>query len=281
MLLEFAEIYDIIGDKYRAAAYKNAAKGDPPGKSINEKIEEYRRTGKVAAMSKLLNSKINGARVSDLVTATHELGQIKNIGAAAVKKFTAAGIYTVGQLQAAAKKNPRLLTAAQQVGLRWYRELQLKIPRSEVAAIANEIAKLLEARGLYFTIVGSYRRGAPESSDVDILAYSDTVTTLNTSAISQSPGFGGWFAKGPQKLAFVYKGRSIDIFLAAADSFIPYLLYSTGSAKHNEIIRGRAKSLGYKLNQIEFTKGGRRLILKNEEELYKILGLDYIPPEKR
>ena len=64
------------------------------------------------------------------------------------------------------------LSRVQQIGLKYYDEFKLKISRTEVesiAAIITRHAKLLTDDALQTIIVGSYRRGKPESGDVDVI----------------------------------------------------------------------------------------------------------------
>ncbi|KAL2211926.1 Nucleotidyltransferase [Sarocladium strictum] len=63
------------------------------------------------------------------------------------------------------------LSRVQQIGLKYYDELLLKIPRSEVEAIAATIhssARDLDP-GYQMIIVGGYRRGKDQSGDVDVI----------------------------------------------------------------------------------------------------------------
>lgn len=63
------------------------------------------------------------------------------------------------------------LTRVQQIGVKYYDEFQLKIPRAEVESIANTI--LAHAHGIragfQLVIVGGYRRGKLASGDVDVV----------------------------------------------------------------------------------------------------------------
>ncbi len=63
------------------------------------------------------------------------------------------------------------LTRVQQIGVKYYDELQLKIPRAEVESIANTILKHANKihKGFQMVIVGGYRRGKLESGDVDVV----------------------------------------------------------------------------------------------------------------
>ncbi|KAH6603344.1 hypothetical protein Trco_008119 [Trichoderma cornu-damae] len=73
------------------------------------------------------------------------------------------------------------LSRVQQIGVKYYDEFQLKIPRAETEAIANVIlahARRIDA-GFQMVIVGSYRRGKPTSGDVDVvLSHPDEAQTL-------------------------------------------------------------------------------------------------------
>ncbi|KAL6717106.1 hypothetical protein ACLMJK_005021 [Lecanora helva] len=64
------------------------------------------------------------------------------------------------------------LSRVQQIGLKYYDEFLLKIPRAEVEAITAVItrhAKLVTDANVETTIVGGYRRGKSESGDVDVI----------------------------------------------------------------------------------------------------------------
>ncbi|KAK0635530.1 hypothetical protein B0T17DRAFT_612383 [Bombardia bombarda] len=63
------------------------------------------------------------------------------------------------------------LTRVQQIGVKYYDEFQLKIPRAEVESISNTILKHANKvqRGFQMVIVGGYRRGKLQSGDVDVV----------------------------------------------------------------------------------------------------------------
>lgn len=64
------------------------------------------------------------------------------------------------------------LSREQQIGVKYYDEFELKIPRSEVEYIASVItyhAKQIVDDGIECIIVGGYRRGKAESGDVDVI----------------------------------------------------------------------------------------------------------------
>lgn len=66
------------------------------------------------------------------------------------------------------------LTDAQRVGLQYYDDMQRKIPREEVTRIFEVVKAAAHAVGPpgnppSCTAAGSYRRGKPESGDVDVI----------------------------------------------------------------------------------------------------------------
>lgn len=77
----------------------------------------------------------------------------------------------------------RSLSRVQQIGLKYYDEFQIKLSRIEVEAIAatiHEHAVQCTDSLLQCAIVGGYRRGKEESSDVDvILSHPDPAQTLH------------------------------------------------------------------------------------------------------
>ncbi|SPN98850.1 related to DNA polymerase Tdt-N [Cephalotrichum gorgonifer] len=63
------------------------------------------------------------------------------------------------------------LTRVQQIGVKYYDDLKVRIPRKEVEYIADTIldhARKIDP-GFEMAIVGSYRRGRPSSGDVDVI----------------------------------------------------------------------------------------------------------------
>ncbi|KAI1659958.1 Nucleotidyltransferase [Daldinia decipiens] len=74
------------------------------------------------------------------------------------------------------------LSRVQQIGIKYYDELQKKLPCREVEEIGRVILNHANKirRGFEMVIVGGYRRGKRESSDVDvILSHPDAVATFN------------------------------------------------------------------------------------------------------
>ena len=153
--------------------------------------------------------------------------------------------------------------------------------------------------------------GHTKQKDVDALAEH----ILKFSGIDQT------LAHGENKVSFTLEnGLQVDVRLLEKENFGAALLYFTGSKEHNVVLRGRANEMGYTLNEYELAelkdsgewrvasgerkkksappssedrqkavpaaenkgaKAGRRVAGRTEEEIYKKLKLDFIPPELR
>ena len=73
----------------------------------------------------------------------------------------------------------------------------------------------------------------------------------------------------------------VDLRVVAPDSFGAALMYFTGSKEHNVKLRERAQAQGMSLNEYALTRDGERVAGTTEEEVFKALGLAWVPPELR
>jgi DNA polymerase (family 10) len=72
-----------------------------------------------------------------------------------------------------------------------------------------------------------------------------------------------------------------DLRLVPPESWGAALLYFTGSKEHNIELRRIAIEKGWSLNEYGLTQGEKVVAARTEEEVYRALGLDWIPPELR
>jgi DNA polymerase (family 10) len=90
--------------------------------------------------------------------------------------------------------------------------------------------------------------------------------------------------RGPTKSSVVlFNGLNVDLRVLPAERWGTLFSYFTGSKDHNVRLRELALKKGLSLNEHSFTpEDGRPDILcATEEEVYKIVGLPYIPPVLR
>lgn len=82
-----------------------------------------------------------------------------------------------------------------------------------------------------------------------------------------------------------YPVRRIDIRYIPYDSYYTALLYFTGSGPFNQKMRKLAEQLGYLLNEYGLYKlvndKKKRIKIKSEEDVFKVLGMEYLDPSKR
>lgn len=130
-------------------------------------------------------------------------------------------------------------------------------------------------------VAGSIRRAKEVIRDIDIL-----VTAKNPEAIHKA--FCGFSevqsvnASGETKSSVILKsGMQCDLRTVSKEEFPYALYYFTGSKEHNVAMRTRAKKMGIKINEYGLFKGTRRIPCKEEADIFKTLGIHYIPPEVR
>ncbi|MFX1404908.1 MAG: PHP domain-containing protein, partial [Promethearchaeota archaeon] len=79
------------------------------------------------------------------------------------------------------------------------------------------------------------------------------------------------------------EGIQVDIRVVPPAAFGAAFLYFTGSKGHNITLRRVAQKRGWKLNEYGLfdNRTGEVIARKTEEEIYKALGMEWIPPELR
>ena len=92
-------------------------------------------------------------------------------------------------------------------------------------------------------------------------------------------------SRGDTKMSIRVESQfQVDLRVVPADSFGAALQYFTGSKEHNVAIRSRARKMGLSVNEYGVTEidGDQTLTSgRTEEQLYRRLGLKWIPPELR
>ncbi len=156
----------------------------------------------------------------------------------------------------------------------------------KLVAYISQMDKIVES----VTPAGSLRRGKETIGDLDLLVTMrpgrDKQKDVDAVAahILKYPGIDQTLAHGENKVSVVLgNGLQVDVRLLEKDSFGAALLYFTGSKEHNVVLRGRARDMGWTLNEYALTtlKGGRFVAGKTEKDIYDKLRLDYIEPELR
>jgi DNA polymerase (family 10) len=131
------------------------------------------------------------------------------------------------------------------------------------------------------TTVGSVRRGAETSGDLDILA-SGADTSLAEAFVTFTL-VERVLANGGSKASVLLRGGfQADLRIVAREQRGAALQYFTGSKAHNIALRDRALERGWKLNEYGLFDAEERAIAgATEQDIYDALGLAYIEPELR
>jgi len=263
------------------------------GAKMEKKIKEILETGSLAAAEK--------ARELYNIDALDALQKIYGVGPAKSTELVKAGIVSISQLRDEVKGNPKLLNDKQKIGLKYYEELLERIPRTEMEEHRDILQTLLpdEMTEYDTEIVGSFRREATNSGDIDVLirvpfnADAKTAKANLELYVKMLEGFGyieEILALGEHKcmaISRMYNGkaRRLDLLMTPDEEYAYSILYFTGSDRFNVAFRQYAIDKGYTLNEHTLTpiKAGVQTppYMKTEKDIFKFLGLRYIDPSKR
>lgn len=255
------------------------------GTQIDLKLQELFATGKLASAERALER--SPIALYDQLLKVHGIGPVK-----AKKLIEQHNITSIDDLRAKAAANKKLLDAAQTLGLKYYEEFQQRIPRHEMKQHESALQDELDDE-TFMLIVGSYRRGAADSGDIDCLFHNpnDPNALQHFVEALQAKGYiTEILAMGTHKCMAVCQlvggqHRRLDLLVTPKEE-IPYaMLYFTGSDKFNVEMRSKALERGWSLNEHELTPVGdntkKAPVLNTEEEVMNFLGWTYVEPTER
>jgi DNA polymerase/3'-5' exonuclease PolX len=260
------------------------------GEKIRQKIEEILSTGKLKAAEEV--------RTTLPIQAFKTLKDVHGIGPAKANELIGKGIQTIAQLKAASEANPKLLTAAQKLGVKYYNDALLRIPREEMKEHEDTLLPGFDER-FEATIVGSYRRGAASSGDIDVLmTLPDEMTAkeqgdlfkYNVEMFKEVDYIIDTLSFGPTKFLGYCRVedkpvRRLDLLMVPRSEYATSILYFTGSKEFNVAFRSYALEKGYTLNEhrLEAVKDGVPAVpaFRVEKDIFDFLGLQYVEPDKR
>ena len=202
------------------------------------------------------------------------------------------------------KKNQLgLLTKNQKIGLKYYEELLERIPRAEVQLHESYIMKLVkkvekaENIKITWSIAGSYRRGAKDCGDIDILItckpHKPSIINKLITKMTEYEYLTHELSRGTLKLNGLCKlpeasiHRRIDIFYSPPEKHAFALLHYTGSKTFNIMIRHHCIKNGMKLTDKAIRyyagKGDDNTIptMYSEHDIFDFLKIDYVEPTER
>ena len=184
------------------------------------------------------------------------------------------------------------LTRSQSLGLKYYKDINSRIPRHEIDQINRELSRVVSAfnskhkLNIRAKICGSYLRGRESSGDIDIIISDELDRPFIDAFLKDSIGlFHHILAKGDSKVLTLgglgQIERRIDLELVEREDWAYALLYFTGSANFNKHMRGIAKDKGYLLNHAGLFMGDAKVSAETERDIFDFLDMKYLTPEER
>lgn len=253
------------------------------GESMLEKIEELVKTGRLRVYEQLQKK---------FPFDMHALTQVEGVGPkTAFKLYKKLHVKTLRDLEAVAKAGKirtvpgfgkkteeNILDA-----LGFLAKSKGRILLGDVLPYAEAIVeKLRKVPGVtHADIAGSIRRRRETIGDIDLLV-TTTNHTLLVETFKQLPEIDRVVEEGPKDIAVKYNiGLNGDLMVLPPEVYGAGLIHFTGSKYHNIQIRTLAIKKGWKLSELGLMDGKKRVAGRTEEEVYKKLGMQWMPPEIR
>lgn len=302
---EMADILEIKGENvFRIRAYRRAAQnidGLPKdagkmteeellaipgiGKDLAGKILHYVKTGEMEAYDALKREVPEGLTV---------LLSVPGLGPKTAKLlYDRLKIKDIDDLERLAREHklsglPGIKEKTEEnilKGIGMLKRGKERLPIGRVLPVANEILSHLRERAPVreLALAGSLRRWKETVKDIDILATSGEPQKV-MGAFVHLPIVREVLMRGPTKSSVVIsEGIQVDLRVVEEESFGAALAYFTGSKAHNIRLREMAVKAGLKINEygIFREKDDKRIGGEKEEDVYRTLGLPFIPPELR
>jgi DNA polymerase IV len=318
VLGQMATYYDRTNDHWRTTAYRKAISAL---KNQTEKVSTKEQALSIPFIGDRLASKIeeivwtNRLRRLDNIDKGHndevlqKFMKVYGAGYAVAQRWIAQGHRSLEDLVEKAS-----LTDNQKIGIEHYDDFLTRIPRVEVEAHGKVVHDLFHTIDpeIQVTIGGSFRRGALNSGDIDLIITKPDASLewlrelllgtvlpalfkkgfLKATLASLSHGHGSkWH--GASAIPGVTTWRRIDLLLVHWGEIGAALIYFTGNDIFNRSMRLLASKKGMRLNQHALFKdvmrGPGRAKLnkgtivegKDEKRIFDILRVPWRPPEHR
>ncbi|XP_004298590.1 PREDICTED: DNA polymerase lambda-like [Fragaria vesca subsp. vesca] len=318
---KLVNIYRALGDDRRSFSYYKAipvierlpfkiqnqeqVKGLPNiGKSMQDHIQEIVTKGKL--------SKLEHFETDEKVRTISLFGEVWGIGPATAQKLYEKGHRTLDDL-----KNEESLSSSQKLGLKYFDDINQRIPRNEAQEMEHLLQKAGEdvLPGVDIVCGGSYRRGKASCGDLDIIIThpdgnshkgflpkyvkhlkdmkflrEDLVFSLHSEEGTES-GVDTYFG------LCTYPGRElrhrIDIKVYPREIYVFALIHWTGNDVLNRRLRVLAESKGFLLDDDGLfpatrgslgqrgMRGSESLKFDTEKEVFEFLGFPWLEPQDR
>lgn len=311
ILSEIGTLLELQGENsFRCNAYHNAARtveqlsdeltdliaakklGEVPGigDTLREKITTLVTTGKLPYYDEL-RAKTPGG-VLDMM-------KVEGLGPKKVKAlWQDLGVDSLDKLKAAcesgqvakmkgfgAKTQEKILAGIERVQL-----FGNRVRIDQALPIALHLIEVLrKAPGVKrIELCGSLRRRRETIKDVDVLISSDNAAPIMKQFVAlpdvvQVTGHGDTKSSVVFNVGTAARPQFIncDLRVVPDDIFAFALHHFSGSKEHNVRMRSRAQNMGLKLSEYGLVGDKKDVKCKTEEDIFKALGLAFVPPEMR
>lgn len=130
--------------------------------------------------------------------------------------------------------------------------------------------------------VGAVRRGTETAAEVIIAAaLREEPPEVLGKSLLELPGISSFQQEGATYCLETLVGVPVQIALTSAAEYPVHLARLTGSPEHWKQLQEHAARLGFTLESNTLSRAGTRIYLPAEADLYRTLGLQFIPPELR
>lgn len=284
---EAARVVESLAEPVARLAAEEGALEELPGigKDLAGKIREILASGSTGVYDQLLKK---------YPLPLVQLTELQGLGAKRVRQMhDALGIRDRATLEAAAKAGK--LRDLPGFGEKLEQKILHSLSIAEQVAgrmllgtawsVAHGIVDLLSALPGVEKVeaAGSFRRCKETVGDLDFLVCGGKPETVMEAFVKQ-PGAAEVLGRGDTRSSVrLANGLQVDLRLVPRESFGAALLYFTGSKEHNIELRKLALEQGMSLNEYGLTreKSGTTVAGRTEQEIYRALGLGWIPPELR
>lgn len=254
------------------------------GSGIRDKIAEIFETGVLKVAEDIKSEEVAKISIFDQLLKIHGIGAVKARNL--IEKYK---IESIEDLREKSREDGKILNKQQKIGLKYFEEIEERIPRSEMKQHEKLLVKKLKGA----IVVGSYRRGLKDSGDIDVLISEKDIQKGDLEKIIEELKKSGYItdvlALGEHKCMAIatlgVKHRRLDILITPEHEFATSVLYFTGSQKFNIEMRRIALKKGYSLSEhgLKVKEEGVKSppVFKTEKEIFDFLEMEYIEPSKR
>ncbi|MFO7991837.1 MAG: DNA polymerase/3'-5' exonuclease PolX [Thermoplasmata archaeon] len=299
---EIADLLELQGVSFKPRAYRRGARNiesmkenikglyeegklreiDGVGKAMEGKIEEIIETGSLGYLEDLRE---------EVPAGLVDVMRVPDVGPKSAKKlYDELGVVDLESLKEKAesgeirdikgfgeKTEKKILD-----GIEMLEKVSGRHLMHQIIPLSEELLDFLKPHTDKIETAGSLRRKKETIGDIDILATGDSDEIMNS--FVEYEDIDEVLVKGDTKTSIRMKnGIQADVRVVDSESWGSALMYFTGSKEHNVKLRQAAIDKNFKLNEYGlYEKESEELVVsKTEEEIYKKLDMDWIPPELR